>query len=85
FERRFGLPVAEYDLATVFAGILGLPPLLAIHDRDDRETPYQGSEALVASWPDGRLELTEGLGHRKILGDATVVSRAVSFLTAHSR
>ncbi|MGY4769753.1 alpha/beta fold hydrolase [Kribbella sp. CWNU-51] len=84
FERRFGLPVAEYDLATVFAGIRQLPPLLAIHDLDDRETPYLGSEELVTRWPDGRLELTDGLGHRKILGDPTVVAHAVGFLSVRT-
>ena len=84
FEARFGHPVAAYDLATVFARIRGLPPLLAIHDMSDHETPYQGSAALVADWPDSRLELTEGLGHRKILGDNTTISRAVSFLSTRT-
>ena len=55
-------------------------PLLVIHDREDRETPYSGAETVVAAWPGARLLSTEGLGHRRILKDPKVVQETVAFL-----
>lgn len=54
-------------------------PLLAIADRDDLETPLDAAERLVAVWPRATLQVTEGLGHRRILRDADVVNAAVRF------
>jgi pimeloyl-ACP methyl ester carboxylesterase len=81
FARRFGKRIQQYDLVRVFDQIQeerDLPPLLAIHDTSDQETPYLGSAAIVAAWPGARLELTEGLGHRKVLAQ---VDPVVAFLS----
>lgn len=51
--------------------------LLVIHDRDDREVPLNHGEALAAHWPHSTLEVTEGLGHRRILRDPAVIARTV--------
>ncbi|HLE83662.1 MAG TPA: hypothetical protein VJG13_04925, partial [Thermoanaerobaculia bacterium] len=59
-------------------------PLLAFSDRDDSEAPLATAAALVRSWSGAELRLTEGLGHRRILWDATVVREAVSFLAGAS-
>jgi len=55
-------------------------PLLVLHDRDDREVRLEDVERLAELWPGATLELTESLGHRRILRDAGVVSDAVRFL-----
>jgi pimeloyl-ACP methyl ester carboxylesterase len=59
---------------------LATPPLLIVHDRDDRETSWQASRTLAGSWTDARLLTTTGLGHNRILSDPTVVSASVAFL-----
>jgi len=51
--------------------------LLAIHDRDDREVPHDHAQQLTRTWPNSRLLTTEGLGHRRILRDRTVVREVV--------
>jgi pimeloyl-ACP methyl ester carboxylesterase len=51
--------------------------LLVIHDRDDREVHLAHGEALAAGWPQAALEVTEGLGHRRILRDPAVIARTV--------
>jgi pimeloyl-ACP methyl ester carboxylesterase len=56
-------------------------PLLVVHDRDDREVPYHEGVATAATWPGARLLTTGGLGHRRILQEAEVVSAAVDFVT----
>jgi pimeloyl-ACP methyl ester carboxylesterase len=79
-ERRIGLPMGDFDLVALArdAGVQ-LPPMLAVHDRSDTESPADRSVALVDAWPAGELVLTEGLGHRKLLGEPDVVRAAVAF------
>lgn len=55
-------------------------PLLLVHDEDDRETTVADSETLLRSWPDARLLVTQGLGHRRILRDGDVVEEVVEFV-----
>lgn len=51
--------------------------MLVIHDRDDREVPVLHGERLAALWPNARLELTSGLGHRRILRAPAVIAQVV--------
>jgi pimeloyl-ACP methyl ester carboxylesterase len=55
-------------------------PLLVIHDRQDREVPLAAGEEVARFAADGRLLVTEGLGHRRILKDPRVASAAVRFI-----
>ncbi|CAN5892532.1 alpha/beta fold hydrolase [soil metagenome] len=52
--------------------------LTVIHDRNDREVPFYGSEALVAAWPGSHLFPTDGLGHRRILREPAVIDEVVA-------
>jgi pimeloyl-ACP methyl ester carboxylesterase len=58
-----------------------LPPLLVIHDRNDREVSHADGRAYAESWPGATLLTTEGLGHRRLLTDPAVVDAAVEFVT----
>jgi pimeloyl-ACP methyl ester carboxylesterase len=80
-EHRVDMSLGQFDLVAMAAGE-AWPPLLAIHDPGDRETPYRSTEALVASWPDAELVATKGLGHRRILRDQGVVRTVVDTLVA---
>jgi hypothetical protein len=55
-------------------------PLLVVHDRGDREVPWEEGLAIAAAWPGAQLWTTEGLGHRRLLRDPEVVARAVAFV-----
>lgn len=59
-------------------------PTLVIHDREDDDIPWQDGRWL-ADRLGGRLETTEGLGHRRILADAAVAGLASSFLATAVR
>lgn len=79
-EGRFGFSweeIVHTRLATKMTH-----PLLLFHDAGDREIALEYSKRLQDSWRGSRLEVTEGLGHRRILRDERVVSRAISFLKA---
>jgi pimeloyl-ACP methyl ester carboxylesterase len=55
-------------------------PLLVVHDRGDDEVPFEEGEELARLWPGAELQLTDGLGHYRILRDPDVLDRAASFL-----
>jgi pimeloyl-ACP methyl ester carboxylesterase len=78
--RRVGIPVDALDIVRL-APAAGTP-LLVLHDRDDAEVPLADGAAVAAAWPEARLIVTEGLGHRRILRDAAVAAEVTGFLLA---
>jgi|tagenome__1003787_1003787.scaffolds.fasta_scaffold20958746_2 pimeloyl-ACP methyl ester carboxylesterase len=79
--RRTGLPWSAFDIPSQVADVAA-PPLLTVHDPNDRETRYADSVALAKAWPGAQLATVHGLGHWRVLRDPAVVSRAVGFVTA---
>jgi pimeloyl-ACP methyl ester carboxylesterase len=78
-ELRFGMAWADFDVPA--AAKKQTAPLLIFHDAEDHDVPPTDGEAIAAAWPGARLVITEGLGHRRIVHDPSVVSRAVAFLS----
>jgi pimeloyl-ACP methyl ester carboxylesterase len=78
-EEYVGIPMAEFD-AEFHAAHVDPVPTLVVHDRGDRQTPYDDAVRLVGSLPDARLVTTDGLGHRRILRDPAVVRAVLSFV-----
>ena len=81
-DEHAGRPVAELDL--VAAGPKSGIPALLVHDRDDAVIPYREAEILAAAWPALRLISTDGLGHRDILANATVVQAIARFIAGEA-
>jgi pimeloyl-ACP methyl ester carboxylesterase len=79
FERRLGVPMSHFEL-TGMARQMTPPPVLVVHDRDDRETAWSSGRDLSRAWPGARLLTTSGLGHRRILSDPGVVAEVVRFV-----
>jgi pimeloyl-ACP methyl ester carboxylesterase len=59
-------------------------PLLVIHDTDDDVVDSGHARRIHAAYPQSRLILTSGLGHRRILGDPRIVTPVAAFLTDQS-
>jgi pimeloyl-ACP methyl ester carboxylesterase len=55
-------------------------PTLVIHDRDDREVSAEHARMTAQAGSHATLRWTSGLGHRRILNDAGVVSLVVAFI-----
>lgn len=55
-------------------------PTLIVHDRADRVAPFDASRRLAALGAGVRLWPTEGLGHRRLLGDAEVAAAVLDHL-----
>jgi pimeloyl-ACP methyl ester carboxylesterase len=78
-SERFGFQweaVAHIHLAPVMEA-----PLLVIHDSQDREIEIENGIRVASVWRGAALEITSGLGHRRILRDDGVVERAAAFLS----
>ncbi|BDU26560.1 alpha/beta hydrolase [Flavobacterium sp. GSB-24] len=55
-------------------------PVLVIHDNDDPEVPVKAGIHIHQNLEQGRLYLTDGLGHRKILGNHNVIKKTLEFI-----
>lgn len=54
--------------------------LLVFHDRADREVDFAHGQQMAERWRNAVLRPTDGLGHRRILRDAGVISATVEFV-----
>ena len=78
-ERNFGMDIfARLSTEAMLTG--STLPGLIVHDRGDRDVPMSHAERLQRAWPEARLLLTEGLGHRRILRDPAVIAATLEFL-----
>lgn len=55
-------------------------PVLVIHDNDDDDIPVSEAHHLAENLSNKEILITNELGHRKILGDTTVINKIVEFL-----
>lgn len=55
-------------------------PVLVIHDNDDPEVSVKAGIHIHQQLEKGTLYLTEGLGHRKILGNQNVIKKTLEFI-----
>ena len=78
-EERFLRKWSDYSLAETARTMTA--PLLVIHDRDDQDTFWSEGAALAAAWPGARMMTTEGLGHRRILREPSVIEATATFVT----
>ena len=82
-DRRLKMPLFDTDIAVVAATVDKLPPLLAVHDPDDPDSPYETSEKIISVWPGAKLVTTRGLGrlaHYRILRHRPAINAALEFI-----
>lgn len=78
FEKKYKEDMNSYSayLAAKETAI----PVLVIHDNNDPEVPVTAGIHIHKYLKNGELLLTDGLGHRKILGNHKVIERTVQFI-----
>lgn len=81
FDARRGEPVHWAKLSMVEVISQVKEPILLVHDRDDSEIPFAHSLLLQQASNGAELLATDGLGHRRILRDASVIEHAVRFVS----
>jgi pimeloyl-ACP methyl ester carboxylesterase len=80
-EKQFGMNLESYS-SSMSLEHLKLP-LLIVHDKDDKETPFTCSKDLHEIANNSELLLTSGLGHHRILRDSKTVQHIVQFINQH--
>lgn len=81
FEKKYGEKMNDYSAYKAAKDTL--IPILVIHDKDDPEVPVKAGIHIHEHLRNGTLMLTEGLGHRKILGSPPVIDKVVQFIKDH--
>lgn len=79
FEKKYGGKMNDYS-AFKAAKDTDIP-FLVVHDKDDPEVPVKAGIHIHQHLQNGTLMLTEGLGHRKVLGNHEVVDKVIQFIT----
>ncbi|WP_367770260.1 alpha/beta hydrolase [Flavobacterium sp. WC2421] len=79
FEKKYNEPMNNYS--AYIAAKNTTIPVLVIHDQDDFEVPVKAGIHIHKHLQNGELVITNGLGHRKILGDHNVVQKVITFIT----
>lgn len=77
-ERRFKVRFADLSFGAIKSR--GKVPCQVIHDRDDKEVPFELGQRVAKAWPHAELHATEGLGHKRILAAPDVIRRVVRFM-----
>ena len=78
FEKKYGEKMNSYS--AFLAAKETTIPVLVIHDNNDPEVHVKAGINIHKYLKNGELLLTDGLGHRKILGNPKVIERTVQFI-----
>lgn len=76
--RREGVGVDQFS--PDWLGARMSLPTLVLHDNDDRTAPLATGRALASALRGATLQVTHGLGHRRILDDPSVIATAMGHL-----
>ena len=78
FEKKYG---QEMDSYSGYKSAMEIAiPVLVIHDKNDPEVAVTAGMNIHNHLKNGTLYITEGLGHRKILGNLIVIEKVVQFV-----
>jgi len=78
FETKFGEKLNDYS-AYKAAEKTNIPVLI-IHDKDDYDISVKAAYHIQKHLKKSEIVITEGLGHRKILGDDRVIKKILEFI-----
>jgi pimeloyl-ACP methyl ester carboxylesterase len=55
--------------------------LLIVHDKQDKDVPFEQSIKLAEASPQAKTIVTDGLGHRRILRDEQLIQQCIAFIS----
>lgn len=77
-ERKLGEPIGHFDVCRDAPSLSARA--LFIHGTGDQIVPADAARKMAVVWQGSELDLREGLGHRGVLRDQTVIERVADFL-----
>ena len=78
FENKYKIKMDDFSAYRAAQKVT--IPVFVIHDKDDPEVPVKAGIHIHENLQDGSLFLTDGLGHRKILGNQNVIRKILEFI-----
>lgn len=78
FDTKFGEDMDNYSGALSAEAVK--IPTLVIHDMDDVDVHVNSAYEIAKELKKSQLLITNGLGHRKILGDSEVINKITTFI-----
>jgi pimeloyl-ACP methyl ester carboxylesterase len=81
FEEKYQTKMNDYS--AYIAAQKVTVPVLVIHDEDDPEVSVKAGIHIHENLQNATLILTQGLGHRKILGDKNVIKKILDFIKSN--
>lgn len=78
FEAKFGGKMNDYSAYK--AAEKTEIPVLIVHDKDDDDVSVKAAYHIQKHLKNSEIMITEGLGHRKILGDDNVIQKIIEFI-----
>lgn len=78
FEAKFGGKMNDYSAYK--AAEKTEIPVLIVHDKGDDDVSVKAAYHIQKHLKNSEIMITEGLGHRKILGDDTVTQKIIEFI-----
>jgi pimeloyl-ACP methyl ester carboxylesterase len=78
FEAKFGGKMNDYSAYK--AAEKTEIPVLIVHDKDDDDVSVKAAYHIQKHLKNSEIMITEDLGHRKILGDDTVIQKIIEFV-----
>jgi pimeloyl-ACP methyl ester carboxylesterase len=79
FDKKFGENMDSYSGALSAESVK--VETLVVHDKNDIDVHISSAQEIVDKLENGELFVTEGLGHRKILGNPDVINKISTFIT----
>ena len=79
FEAKFGGKMDDYSAYK--AAEKTEVPVFVIHDKDDDDVSVKAAYHIQKHLKQSEIMITEGLGHRKMLGDENVIQKVKEFIT----
>lgn len=79
FEKKYNEPIENYS--TSFSAKSVTIPVLIIHDKNDDDVAIKAAHNIHEHLKNSTIMITEGLGHRKILGDTKVIESIKEFIS----
>jgi pimeloyl-ACP methyl ester carboxylesterase len=83
YRRKFGVVWDELSVESLDPDLD--IPLLVVHDRSDRQAPFNHGQRTCKAWANAHLFETEGLGHLLILRNDAVAQEIAGFMAAGRR
>ncbi len=80
YDKQFGVDLENFSSYNVAKSIE--IPVFIIHDTNDKDVPVTCAYDIHSNLKNGKLLITNGLGHRKILGDSLVLDNIRNFIHA---